>query len=368
MGVPTELIGLIHDLGARRERWPAVLEGLGALVRCPALGFFTLDPATGASRMDVTVGHDDAFRRAYDARWGRPEHNAYGERVDPARLAPGGWIPAASVCDDGALLGSAYFQEWLRPQGLGCGGFGVVMTPARGITVVSLARSRARGHLDADETAAVEIVLRHLQRAAEREDRLAAAEAARLAMEASFETVDPAILMLDARGRVLHQNQRGRALLRGGDGLRQGADGLHAADRRTTGALRRLVAATARGQGGVLALPRPSGRRPLQLLASALPRGIAAADATVLLVVRDPARPPQVPAVVLRDLFRLTPSEARLVALLVEGCTLDEAACALAVSRATVRTHLRHVLAKLDAHNQAEAIRRVVSAVGAVRL
>lgn len=368
MSLPAELIGLINDLGAGPERWPAVLAGLAALVDCPAIGLFGLDAATGASRMTIAVGHDDGFRRAYDDRWGRPEHNAYGGRVDPALLVPAAWIPAASVCEDRDLLRSDYFHEWLRPQGLGCGGFGVIVTPARGVTVLSVARGRARGHLDAAETATMQVALRHLQRAAEREDRLAAAEAARAALEASLETIDPAVLMLDARGRVLHQNLRARELLAAADGLRQGADGLHAADVRTTGALRRLVASAARGAGGALALPRPSGRRSLQLVASGLPCRAEATEATVLLIVRDPAQPPQVPAAMLQDLFRLTPCEARLVALLVVGRSLDEAAIVLDVSRATVRTHLRHVLAKLDAHNQAEAIRRVVSAVGALRL
>jgi DNA-binding CsgD family transcriptional regulator len=368
MSLPAELIGLIHDLGAGPERWETVLAALGGLIGCPALGFFGLDATTGASRMTIAVGHDDHFRRAYEARWGRPEHNAYGGRVEPAQLVPAAWLPAASVCDDRELLRSAYFDEWLRPQRLGCGGFGVIITPARGVTVLSVARSRARGHLDADETATMEAVLRHVQRATEREERLAEAEAARAALEASLETVDPAVLMLDARGRVLHQNLRARELLAAADGLRQGPDGLHAADGRTTGALRRLVAAAAHGEGGALALPRPSGRRPLQLVANGLPRRSASGEATVLLIVRDPAQPPEVPAAMLQDLFRLTPSEARLVALLVAGRSLDEAAVLLDVSRATVRTHLRHVLAKLDAHNQTEAIRRVVSAVGALRL
>lgn len=368
MGVPAELIGLIHDLGAGTERWPAVLQALSELVGCPSLGFFTLDASTGASRISAAVGHDERFLRSFDAHWGRPEHNAYGGRVDPSLLAPAAWIPAAAVCDDRDLLRSAYFHEWLRPQDLGCGGFGVVVTPARGVTVLSVARARRRGHLDAAETATMMAALRHVQRAAEREDRLAAAEAAQAAMEASLETVDPAVLMLDARGRVLHENLRSRELLAAADGLRKGPDGLHAADLRTTGALRRLVAAAARGSGGALALPRPSGRRPLQLLASGLPRRGDAAEATVILIVRDPALLPQVPADVLHDLFHLTPSEARLVALLVEGRSLDEAALHLAVTRATIRTHLRHVLTKLDAHNQAEAIRRVVSALGALRL
>lgn len=368
MSTPAELIGLIHDLGAGPERWPAVLEKLAALVRCPALGFFALDPATGASRMATAVGHDEGFRRVYDAHWGLAEHNPYGGSVDPARLGPAAWIPAASVCDDHTLLRTPYYQDWLRPQGLGCGGFGIVATPARGITVLSVARGRALGHLDTAESATMERVLRHLQRAVEREDRLAAAEAARVAMDASLETIDPAVLMLDPRGRVLHQNRRSRELLAAADGLRLDGDGLHAADVRTTGALRRLVAAAARGVDGALALPRPSGGRPLQLVANALPRRAESAEVGVLLIVRDPAQPPRIPAAMLRDLFRLTPSEARLVGLLIEGSTLDEAAGMLGVSRATVRTHLRHVLAKLDAHNQAEAIRRVVSAVGALRL
>lgn len=55
-------------------------------------------------------------------------------------------------------------------------------------------------------------------------------------------------------------------------------------------------------------------------------------------------------------LARLTPSEALVLARLVEGRTAGEIANAAHVSLATVRTHIRRILGKLDVTSQVGAI------------
>jgi DNA-binding CsgD family transcriptional regulator len=59
----------------------------------------------------------------------------------------------------------------------------------------------------------------------------------------------------------------------------------------------------------------------------------------------------------LRLLFDLTPAEARLTRLLVEGNTLAAAARQLKVTEGTARTHLRGVFAKTGVERQAGLVR-----------
>ncbi len=61
--------------------------------------------------------------------------------------------------------------------------------------------------------------------------------------------------------------------------------------------------------------------------------------------------------------YGLTPAEARLTILLVQGLSLEEAAEKLNVSLNTVRTHLRQIFTKTGANRQSEVVRIILSGV-----
>lgn len=56
----------------------------------------------------------------------------------------------------------------------------------------------------------------------------------------------------------------------------------------------------------------------------------------------------------------LTPRETEILGLIARGLSNPEAAGALGVSRATVRTHLEHIYAKLDVSNRTEAVTEAI--------
>ena len=56
----------------------------------------------------------------------------------------------------------------------------------------------------------------------------------------------------------------------------------------------------------------------------------------------------------LKELYRLTPTEARLATLIAQGISLAEAAEILGIGIGTARNHLKHVFAKTDTSRQAE--------------
>ncbi len=57
---------------------------------------------------------------------------------------------------------------------------------------------------------------------------------------------------------------------------------------------------------------------------------------------------------------RLTPRETEILGLIARGLSNREAAEALGVSPATVRTHLEHIYAKLDVSNRTEAVTEAI--------
>ncbi len=62
------------------------------------------------------------------------------------------------------------------------------------------------------------------------------------------------------------------------------------------------------------------------------------------------------PEALLRERYGLTPSEARLSSLLVQGKNLKEAAYELKITMNTVRTHLKRVFSKTDTSRQGELV------------
>jgi len=83
-----------------------------------------------------------------------------------------------------------------------------------------------------------------------------------------------------------------------------------------------------------------------------------------LVVVVDPNDHSGPSADLLRKLFGLTIAEADVARLVADGHGLTPIADKLALSMATVKTHLQRVFAKTDTHRQAELV-RLLGALGA---
>jgi len=367
-----ELIGLAYDAAADPTRWSECLTALGEALRCPAIGVFPLEPGRANTYAGMCVGHDPTLLARYDTYYGRPDVNPYIQRAHPSMLTPGTVVRAEAVCPDRELHRTEYFEDWLRPQGIGAGGFAIVGT-RREPVVLSFARAPARGHLDMQELALVRALVPHVGRALALGEHLERLEAEHDARTAALDRVGVGVILVDARTRPLLMNRRAQTLLDACDGLGVGRDGLFTMRQETTDTLHRLVAEAAhttegRGtaSGGALTLPRPSGLRPLMALVTPFARerwpvrgGAAAAG----VLVSDPEDVAPPPAEVLRRLWGLTAAEAAVACQLAAGRSLEEASQVLAVRLPTVRTQLARVFAKTGTRRQAELMRLLVGGI-----
>ena len=192
--------------------------------------------------------------------------------------------------------------------------------------------------------------------------RLRQAEADRATTLSVLDTVAHGVALVTREARLVHANQAAWALLRKKDGVSLDAKGLFAAAKPgETAALRRLIdeCTVPAGGGGVARLTRPSGKRPFEVLVA--PLGARGRDdtshrAVAMVFLRDPeAKPRPVPAL-LRELYRLTPGEARLAADLLADRSLLEIAEARRLSRETLRTQLKALFLKTGTNRQSELI------------
>ena len=116
----------------------------------------------------------------------------------------------------------------------------------------------------------------------------------------------------------------------------------------------------ASGAGGYIAVPRLSGAAPYVVLVAPLRRDRVAlrpTDPAALVFITDPLRLPTIASDALRDLFDLTPAEARIVAGIAAGDTLERLADRARIGRNTVRTLLVRAMPKLGVNSQSGIVK-----------
>jgi FixJ family two-component response regulator len=177
------------------------------------------------------------------------------------------------------------------------------------------------------------------------------------------------VILIDASGEILMANQGAEAILKLADGLSVNARRLHGSRPADTARLRTLLdgasgsAAQQPRRGGATTMPRPSGRADLSLLVTPLStdRAKVTDGPATAVFVSDPEQRVETAETHLCRLYGLTPTEARVAAIVMQGKGVEEAGLELSMSTHTVRTHLKHTFAKTRTKNQGDLISLLLS-------
>ena len=230
------------------------------------------------------------------------------------------------------------------------------------VTVTALRRDGSSGWGE-DDQRIIAVLLPHLSRARQTEERLQVLQAG----EHALNTLRVGAVLVDAAGAVIYFNRAAeQALVLDRDGLAISNDRIAADDASSQTALKRLIADSVAPEGKLETAPdvivrRPSLRRPYLVSASPLRRTpgpfIGTIRPAAVIVITDPERARSVPVETLRQGFGLTRAEAALAVSLGQGHTLQEAAERLAIRYETARTHLSRILNKTRTSRQAELMK-----------
>ena len=177
------------------------------------------------------------------------------------------------------------------------------------------------------------------------------------------------IIHLDRRGRIVEANDSARALLREDDGLSDKRGALQAAwpedDARLQNLLARaLPGLVRRGASGSILIRR---RLPLPRFAlhvkPVTDREVdyRARDVAALVLIVDPVSRVRVAPDLVQEVLGLSPAETEIAVLLAEGRTLREIAATTGREYSTVRSHLKHMFAKLGSSRQFDVAQAVLA-------
>jgi len=366
-------LGGIYEAALDPTHWDAALASVVGYVGGESAILGINDPARERADLMLHVG----LERGLVARW----YAEFGQE-DP-------WAKGAAPLDEGAVVTGTelvpleelrkrrLYREILVPIGIHDLIAGVLAKRRERYAFLSVYRGPDRPLFGEAEAERMARLVPHLQRAAAIRQRLAAAEGRSLVDSAVLDCLSSAVLVCDAERRVLRTNARADALLRDGRVLvrREGRLACRGAaqERRLRSLVRRAVEGDDRAPpaAGALPLAGRAGERGLEALVVPLAprgrsRGFPPAGPAVLLMVSAPDDPLHVPVGLLRDLYGLTPAEARLAAALAARRSLREHAEDVGVAESTVRWRLKQVFAKTETARQAELVAAVLRSLALV--
>ncbi len=364
------LLDALYESGVDITAWSRFIEGfsdeLGGAAITVSSEFDEWQNPPESYWVRVRGGYADSHQRHLEA--GLP----WGNLSDPG-LA-GRFVRGSTLFPDEQLAETAFYREWMKPQGLACEGplsHAAPFSARRQGWLMCIYRLEGARAFDSDDIALCDLLAPHLVASSVLFDCFSRLRRKRVALSEVVDRFSLGILLLDAEGRLLIANLAARRILEADDGLslRDGLlrlDGAQA-DSELRQILQDAIGWRERGSGSAgaeLWVARPSGKR--SYLANIVPINAAEPNsalgddvAVVLLTVPDADQ--SVAADRIRRLYKLTGAEAELIRLMAEGFTLEEISRERGVTISTTRTHLKHVFSKTGTARQSELVAKVLS-------
>jgi DNA-binding CsgD family transcriptional regulator len=359
------------------QAWPGIVEHVARFFDCARARLFTglLPPERGG--LGISYGVPEAALQHWAARY--IQYDIWMKvALEKQLFREGAAVLDWDLVPEEEFVESIIYREHLHGLDIARLCSGGVFGPERTdlpATVVAVYRGLTEPRFCEHDRESMLVITPHLSRALGVMFRLRDAELRVAATLSALDRLASGVVLVGRSGAVLHANREARRVLDEKDGLtarpdprRGGCPHFASTDAQTQVSLEGALKAAISTElidvthfSATVVVGRPSGRRPLVLQFAPLPGTNEfcgrAAPARGIVFISDPERAVAVDEAALRQLYQVTPAEARLAALLGRGRTLAEAALELRVSKTTVHTQLSSLFEKTGARRQSELLR-----------
>ena len=262
-----------------------------------------------------------------------------------------------------------FYREWARPHGWVDVASAVIEKSATSCTFLSVVRHEANGLVDNEMRRRMTLLIPHVRRALLIGKTIHRKQTEAVCFSDVLDGLSAGMILVDANGRIVHTNNAGNAILDAGDFLRSVCGRLVASDLAINAALREILVAANAGdaalgvKGIALPLTAHDGERyvahVLPLTSGARREAGLAYNAVAALFIRKASLEPFSPPEVIGEMYKLTPSELRVLLAIVDIGGVPEVAAALGVAVTTVKTHLSRLFEKTGVARQADLVKLV---------
>jgi DNA-binding NarL/FixJ family response regulator len=372
--VLSDLIGTIYDTTLDRSLWFDVLTRSAAFVGGAASALYSKN--TVRKTANPVLFWNPRFGAAGVASY----FDEYA-KIDPMTtcqfLFEVGQIYSVEDCMPYAeFVETRIFKEYGKPQGLVDQLATTLEKSATSFSLFAIYRSEEQGLADQEMRQRMRLIVPHVRRAVLIGNvmDLNASEAA--AFADTLGGLAAGVFLVDANARIVFANRAGRIVLDEGKILCEKNRALTAVDPQAGTTLRDVIALARDGDAAVgadgIAVPLSSPPEPW--LAHILPlttgarrqTGIAYAAVAAVFVHQASLETPS-SMETMSKLYRLTPSELRVLAAVSEVGGVAAVAEVVGISETTVKTHLQSLFAKTGTNRQTDLVKLVATHASPLR-
>ncbi|MCF6367273.1 helix-turn-helix transcriptional regulator [Rhizobium halophilum] len=344
----------IYEAAVVAEAWPAVLDRISTLIG--AEGALLANVSDPSAPWIASEGVKRLFQSFFEGGWAynNPKTRALLRNPHP------GFISDAIYLGEDWMAEQDVYREFFWKHGFGYAAGTTVQTPSGDVIAFSIEKRRCLGPVQRNDLELLDIYRPHLARAALLATRLQFART-----EAALHALQLARLpaaMVRSDGRILDRNASFAKLAP--QAVVEAKDALHFCCHRPSGSYRSFAGIVANLQRGDRSdghsFPVPAIEDVPPAIVHILPIRRSARDvftrASFIVLVTPVGRRNVPPIEIIRGLFDLTPSEAKVGESLASGGTIQTTARDFGVSVETVRTHVKSILAKSGMERQTDFV------------
>src|SRR5215467_6276796 len=367
----SSLIGDVYDAIFDPSMWIRVLGGAAHFVGAQAGALLWRNAVSRSADIVHTFGIESPYAQSYVERYAKLDPTTtpmflreVGEVVSTTDLVP-----------YSEFRETRFYKEWAQPQGLIDQVQANLDKSATSFVHLSFWRNSDDGMVDEAARERMRLIVPHLRRAVLVGSLIDYRTAEAATFGDALDGIGAGLFFVDASGRIVHANASGHAMLADGTLLRVNAGRLAPNDVAAEQGLYEIFSmaentdAAMGVAGGTRGAAVPLAARDgehyvahvLPLTAGARRQAGAAYAAVAAVFVHKATLDMPSPQEVIAKLYKLTPTELRVLFAIVQVGGVPEVAEAMGISTSTVKTHLRRLFAKTGTDRQAELVKLVAA-------
>jgi DNA-binding CsgD family transcriptional regulator len=360
-----DLIGLLYETVGEARLWPQALAAIAESFQAQCGGIIFRDELTPGGTVNVDYQFDPANIDSYHAYYGPLDVWFAASR----HVLSGTAMLSTDFVANHDLKKTEFYNDFLKSAHIEhqCG----ILLEREGsrFGALTLTRGADQKAFRRDDVERLTALTPHLRRVLRLNTEISKIQTKVSGLVQMLDALDRIVFGLSVDGRVLFSSSRAEIFLSSDRGISRTGDRLRLQGvRQDIEFQAMLVAASIRGcrefcnaLGATFVLPNLTSLRIVALPYLGGPIGLGSARLGTLLFVDDGSSQPASRSEILRVLYGLTPTELRIVQLLVAGQDVKTIAGTIATNQNLVRFHLKNVFRKMGAGRQSDVIKAVLS-------